>query len=130
MNNKQIGTHFEQDFCKYLAKHNWWVDFLSPGVNGSQPLDVIVIRGNDVYAIDCKTCSADRFPFSRIEDNQHLAFQAIMYRSDLVKCGVAIQHDNEIYYIPYDEIMLSMKYRKKSLPLCERYKDNVRNRFE
>lgn len=130
MNNKKIGTQFEQEFCKYLAEHGWWAHFLTPSAGGSQPFDVIAARGRDVYAIDCKTCSKDSFPFSRIEDNQHLAFQRIIWKSDFIKCGIVILYNDEMYYVPYDEIMLAMKYRKKSVPLCERYKENVRSCFE
>lgn len=76
-NNKEIGTEFEQDFCEYLSKLGFWVHFLNPAPNGSQPFDIIAISKDTVFCIDCKTLDGDRFPFSRIEDNQESAFNML-----------------------------------------------------
>lgn len=130
MNNKKIGTQFEQEFCKYLADHGWWAHFLTPSAGGSQPFDVIAARGRDVYAIDCKTCSKDSFSLSRIEDNQHSAFKSIIWKSANVKCGLAILHNDEIYYVPYDEVLVFIHYKKKSIPLGEEYRKRASSCFE
>ena len=44
MNNKKIGTQFEQEFCNLLAQHGYWVHFITPDRTGSQPFDVIAVR--------------------------------------------------------------------------------------
>lgn len=76
-NNKKIGSEFEKDFCKYLSKMGFWVHFLNPAPNGSQPFDVIAVSRETTLCIDCKTLEGDRFPFNRIEDNQESAFSML-----------------------------------------------------
>ncbi len=130
MNSKKIGTQFEQEFCEYLAKHGWWAHFLTPNATGAQPFDIIAMRKGEVFAIDCKTCSTDRFSLSRIEDNQHSAFKSIVWKSANVKCGFAILYNEEIYYIPYDEVLVFIRYKKKSIPLGEEYRNRASSCFE
>ncbi len=96
MNNKKLGTQFEQEFCEYLANCGWWVHFISPDMTGSQPFDIIAVKGGKAVAIDCKTCVAKNFSINRLEDNQILAFKRWH------KCGndntfIAIKHENEVY---------------------------------
>lgn len=82
MNNQQKGKDFENKFMKWLSKQGYWAHFMHPAPDGSQPFDIIALKGNDrssaiVYAFDCKTLEKGRFPLSRIEDNQELAFEAL-----------------------------------------------------
>lgn len=100
MNNKKIGTQFEQEFCNLLAQHGYWVHFITPDRTGSQPFDVIAVRDGKAYAIDCKTCSKPYFGIDRLEDNQILAFERWL------ACGnseplIAIKHDDEVYICRY-----------------------------
>lgn len=130
MNNKKTGMQFEKEFCQYLAKNGWWAHFMTPSASGSQPFDIIAMRGRDTYAIDCKTCANDRFPFSRIEDNQRMAFMSIIWKSANVKCGFAILYNDEIYYVPFEDVLVIEKYKGKTIKLIERYKENACNCFE
>ena len=130
MNNNKTGAQFEKEFCQYLAKNGWWAHFLSPNASGAQPFDIIAMRNRDVYAIDCKTCADGRFPISRIEDNQRLAFTNIIWKSASVKCGLAILYNDEIYYIPFEDVLVFEKYNIKTIKLTEGYKYNSRNCFE
>lgn len=100
MNNKKLGTDFETEFCELLASRGYWVHFISPAPNGGQPFDVVAAKGGEAFAFDCKTCAANRFTYSRLEDNQIMAFELWM------KCGnneprVAVKHKGAIYLIPY-----------------------------
>ena len=100
MNNKQLGSKFERDFCKVLARLGYWVHFIAPDARGAQPFDVIAVKDGKAYAFDCKTSSTHRFNVNRIEDNQHMAFMR------WIKCGngwpqLAVLYDDDVYLIPY-----------------------------
>ena len=115
MNNKRLGTAFEQEICKVLAHKGYWVHFIVPDIRGAQPFDIIAVRDGKAIAIDCKTCVAGSFNISRLEDNQIMAFEKWM------ACGndepiIMIKHDEKIYQIPYLEIR-----DKKSVKLSDAY---------
>lgn len=128
-NNKKIGTAFEKMFLKYLSDNGWWAHFLSPNAAGAQPFDVIAVRNNDVYAIDCKTCSSDYFYMARVEDNQFYAFQSIIWKSD-VKCGFVCLKAGEIYYVDFAKVLDAKRHDRPSIKLTEAMKADARNRFE
>ena len=73
-NSKKIGTDFEHKVCQSLARKGFWTHFLNPAPDGSQPFDIIAINKEETFAIDCKALERNRFPLSRIEDNQETAF--------------------------------------------------------
>lgn len=130
MNNKKIGTQFEQEFCDYLAKHGWWAHFLTPNAAGAQPFDIIAMRKGEVFAIDCKTCSGSRFALSRVEDNQRMAFSEVFWRALIVRCGFAILYNDEIYFIPYSNVLKAEHDGKKSITLTKEYKELASSCFE
>lgn len=117
MNNKKIGNAFEAEVCNRLAAAGYWVHFIVPDARGAQPFDIIAVRNGEALAIDCKTCVADWFNISRLEDNQIMAFERWL------ECGnampiVMIKHDNNIYAVPYDylrEYPKSVKLGKEFL---------------
>ena len=115
MNNKKLGTAFENEFCDLLARRGYWVHFISPAPNGGQPFDVVAAKDGVAYAFDCKTCVDKRFTISRLEDNQILSFERWL------ACGnneprVAVKHKGAIYLIPYTELK-----EKKSVLLNDEY---------
>lgn len=75
MSNRSDGNKFEQKFCEILFGKGFWVHNLAQNSAG-QPADVIAVRNNYAYLIDCKVCKNNKFPLSRIEDNQHFAMNA------------------------------------------------------
>lgn len=77
MNNKKLGTEHERDMVRRLTKKGYWVHFMAPDERGAQPFDIIAVKNQKAYAIECKTLSKERrfFPFSRLEDNQIMAFE-------------------------------------------------------
>ena len=100
MNNKKLGTAFEQKICKMLNRDGWWVHFIEPKQNGAQPFDIIAVRHGRAVSIDCKTCASGRFSIDRLEDNQIFAFDK------WIACGnddprVIVEHGEDIYVIPY-----------------------------
>lgn len=74
MSNKSRGADFECDFAERLSGYGFWVHRLQDNRNG-QPFDVIAARDGITYVFDCKDCSQERFPFSRIEENQKTAMR-------------------------------------------------------
>lgn len=107
VSNKKEGNKFETEFCELLASHHIWAHNMAQNQAG-QPADIIAVRNQKAYLIDCKLISnnSKTFPLSRIEDNQHLSMElwselgngegwfALKYKSS-----------DEIYMIPH----ISMK---------------------
>lgn len=114
-NIKQIGNDFEKEVCAMLAQNGYWVHFIVPDARGAQPFDIIAVKGGKALAIDCKTCVANSFNISRLEDNQIMAFNRWM------KCGnpvpiIAVKHNDLIYKIKYNELQ-----ERKSIKLTGEY---------
>lgn len=118
MNNQKIGTEFEQDFSDQLFSWGWWVHFMQPSPEGSQPFDIIAIRGNDVMCIDCKTNNGSRFTLSRVEDNQHASFTMLNERGfHRTLFAVKNTKTNIVHIIPYEEICKALARGEKSIKL-------------
>ena len=115
MNNKKIGTEFEQEFCGLLARSGYWVHFINPDRTGSQPFDIIAVKDGKAYAFDCKTCEAETFSISRLEDNQIMAFNKWW-----IKCGntdpiIAIKHKGDVYYLWYSDLRVLESVKIKDM---------------
>lgn len=119
ISNKRLGNIFENDFAKYLSSIGYWVaPFPGKSHTNSQPCDIVACKNNKTFLIDCKVLSnkTGRFPLSRVEENQRLAY--IRYK----KCGnknfnLAIIWNNDVYIIPFDTI----DFADKSIDLTERF---------
>lgn len=57
-----------------LHSRGFWVHNMAQNAAG-QPFDVIAVRNGRAYPFDCKVCGSDRFPLSRIEENQASAMK-------------------------------------------------------
>ena len=116
MNNKILGTKFEQRVCKLLKDKGYWVHFLAPGTkNGSQPFDIIAVKDGLAVAIECKTLSTSHkfFPIERLEDNQVSAFEYWL------KCGntmplIFVEYGDDIKVIEWSDLK-----RRKKVPMHE-----------
>ena len=111
MSNKSIGTAFEREACDLLKNAGYWVHFMSPDARGAQPFDIIAVKDGKALAIDCKTCVANTFNISRLEENQIHAFDRWL------QCGngdpvIMVKHQDRIYTISYKELL-----EKKSIKL-------------
>lgn len=112
VNNKVLGTQFERDICDLLAQKGYWVHFIVPDARGAQPFDIIAVKGGKAIAIDCKTCVANRFTISRLEDNQIMAFEK------WISCGnempmIMIKHNDRIHKVLYSDLK-----KERSIKLC------------
>lgn len=72
MSNKSTGTAFEKEMAELLSIEKFWVHLFVPSAYG-QPADLIAVKNNNPYLIDCKDCKNDTFPLSRVEPNQESA---------------------------------------------------------
>ena len=119
MNNKQIGTEWEKEFCELMAKNGFWVHFIEPNKAGAQPFDVIAVKNNKAFAFDCKTCKNPSFGLSRLEDNQKFAFDKWL------DCGnifvyIAVKFDSgEIYIIDYEYLVKYGRFNPKNTELSD-----------
>lgn len=72
MNNRTMGNSFEIELCEILSSYGFWVHPMRQD-NSGQPADIIAVRNKVSYLIDAKVCSDNKFPLSRVEENQDLA---------------------------------------------------------
>lgn len=100
MNNKKIGTAFEEEMVEWFVKNGYWTHFLSPDKRGSQPFDIIAVRNGNVVVGDCKTCSKNSISISRLEDNQISAFEKWIAKGNSSPYIFA-KHRDMILFIPY-----------------------------
>ena len=138
MSNKSEGTKFENEFCDFLAEAGFFVIHYEGALySGAQPADIMVIKNNYATLLDCKVLKSKtgRFPISRIEANQILAYRR--YR----KCQndfflLAVLWNNDVYLIDLRKI----KFKEKSFKVnidqrivkdwknwYEKYEENKKN---
>ncbi len=98
--NKKLGTNFENEFCEYLFSKGFWVHNLAQKKSG-QPADVIAVKNNKAYLIDCKVCLTKRFVLSRIEENQHNAMNLWKNCGNDEMWFALKLNDYDIYMISY-----------------------------
>lgn len=112
MNNKQLGTAFEQRMCSILKSKGYWVHFFAPDNRGAQPCDLIYVKNGIAHIADCKTLSEKQSTFyiSRMEDNQIFAFDLWMKRGNTVPI-VFIEHGNEIKAVRWTELKAKGKIK-------------------
>lgn len=108
MNNKRLGTQFERELVKALADRGWWCHFITPNAAGAQPFDVIAVKNGVAMAIDCKTSVDNIFRFSRLEENQIMAFEK------WIACGnedpvIAVKYMDGVYFVSYKALKRDQK---------------------
>lgn len=120
MNNKKLGTEFEEEFCKMLFDCGFWVHFMAPSRTGSQPCDVIACKNDIPMLFDCKTCKDDTFRISRLEDNQIMAFESFSKKGNRYRF-VAVLHSENVYILEYEELKKLQKIKLNDKYLFERW---------
>lgn len=103
ISNKQMGNVFERELAQILYDAGFWVHLLNQNQDG-QPADMIAVKNQKAYLIDCKVCATKKgFDRSRIEDNQDLAMT--LWKA----CGnlngwFALKLKEDIYFILHSVI--------------------------
>lgn len=117
MNNKRLGIEFEREAVTLLSQKGYWVHFITPDSRGSQPFDIIASKDDKPLVADCKTSDKKWFSFSRLEENQIMAFELWLKRGN-TKAFIFIKYNEKIYQIPYRMIA---GLRKINLEECENF---------
>ena len=117
------GREFERWVENKLSDCGYWVHRMAESNTGSQPFDIIALKRHSVFALDCKVISTKRpyFPFSRVEENQKLAFDKLIkcYKNNLTT-GFMIYYEGDIYFLNYHLFkVLSDVDKKKGYKLTE-----------
>ena len=117
------GREFERWVENKLNECGYWVHRMAESNTGSQPFDIIALKRHSVFALDCKVISTKRpyFPFSRVEENQKLAFEKLIkcYKNNLTT-GFMIYYEGDIYFLNYHLFkVLSDVDKKKGYKLTE-----------
>ena len=119
------GREFEKYMVDWLSAKGFWVHRMSESNTGSQPFDIIALRDYKVCAFDCKVISTKRpyFPFSRVEENQRLAFDKLIkcYKNNLTT-GFMIYFEGDVYLLDYAIAKMLMEEGKKGITLTEELK--------
>ena len=116
-NNQQRGKDLEKRFMNYLSRQGFWVHFMNPAPDGSQPFDIIACKDSTVYAFDCKTLDGDRFPLNRIEDNQRTAFQLMNKKGNYLTYFVIEVEKDVVKFIPSMTLEKIIREGKKSIEM-------------
>lgn len=120
MNNKKLGTEFEREVVKLLSQKGYWVHFITPDAKGSQPFDIIASKDNIPIVLDCKTSATKYFPYSRLEENQVMAFELWLNKGNKY-AFVAIKYKENVYLLSY---RLIKGLKKVNLEECENFEIN------
>lgn len=111
------GSEFENIVCKILRAEGDWVLRIPRNEKGAQPFDILSIRRPTALAIDCKVCEANRFPLSRVEDNQWLAFEDFEKRAGCA--SLIILHKRKIYSLPFAHLRLARTMGQASVAFLD-----------
>ena len=113
-NNKQIGNSFESELCELLSQNGFWA-YNAVNKSSGQPADVLAARNDVPYLIDCKVCSNDTFPLSRIEENQYNAMMLFNARGNEETYFALKFSDGVIYMLSAMLLFSAMNAGVKSL---------------
>ena len=110
------GREFEDYIVKMLGASGYWAHRISPDESGQQPFDIIALKGDVACAYDAKVISkGNRFPLTRVEDNQLNAFGLFRKRVRYTDIGCLIYHSGDIRFYSVDEIVADMLNGVKSI---------------
>ena len=115
MNNRTLGNSFETELCEILSSYGFWVHAMRQD-NSGQPADIIAVRNKVSHLIDAKVCSDNKFPLSRVEENQVLAMD--LWHECGNGCGwfaLKLNKDSPDIYMISHYIMQSFKDHVHSL---------------
>lgn len=114
MSNKSEGNKFEREFCDLLAEKGFWVHNMASKAEG-QPADVIAVRKNIAYLIDCKVCSKSVFALSRIEENQHYAMRRFCDCGNHERWFALKLPEDGVYMISYTAMLIQESIGKSAM---------------
>ena len=131
MSNRSEGTGFEQEFCEILFNNGFWAHNIAQKAAG-QPSDIIAIRGEKAFLIDCKVCSRDYFRLSRIEENQESSMTLWENRSVNNAWFALKMADDRIYMISFRQLisLRSQNYKSVTKSMLSLYANTLEEWLE
>ena len=122
------GKKAERIICTYLRHQGYWVHDTGRTNSGSQPVDIIAMKGNafndlcHVMLLDAKYIRAEdaSFPFSRIEPNQMTSLDYASHYAgvseDCLGFGIVSgRNENDIRFLPLTQLRDLKENDKKSV---------------
>lgn len=126
MNNTTVGNKTEKTASSIFREHGYWVYNCPKSQTGSQPFDLIAIRGGDnyiVWFVDGKHVRPNdaSFKLERIEPNQWASMEYAhgFAKVNVHNMGFAIQFERtgEFYWLSYENALELVKNNEKSINL-------------
>lgn len=114
MNNKRIGNQMERRVASALYSIGYWVHRLQDNHNG-QPFDMIAIKNDEAFCIECKHCAGNRFKFDRLEFNQRNAFDRLRMCNSTGYVAIQFGNDYKFYLVEYSHIKSLELYKHSYL---------------
>lgn len=113
------GRQFEDICVKKLHQAGYWAHRIHPDESGQQPFDIIAVKGDKLCAYDAKVVeTGNRFPLSRIEDNQMNAFDLLEHKAPKAEIGLLILDETgTIKFASIERIHTLIWLGKKSMSL-------------
>lgn len=107
---------FQREVCKRLSECGFWA-YETINKQSGQPVDVIAVKSDIGYIIECKVTKSDRFPLSRVEDNQITAIEKF------TKCKNTeswfafyfAKHPDNVLFVRADKIIALVESEAKSV---------------
>lgn len=118
-----LGNATEKKACESLSSHGWWAHRFEKKKNGSQPCDIVALKGNASMLLDAKHCLKPYLPTGRIEANQLTCFEMAHNRG--IKCGFVCEYADTLFYIDYEDLDLN-----EPKQMLERFFDDEIKVFE
>lgn len=113
-NNKKLGNSFESELCNILGANGFWA-YNAVNKASGQPADIMAAKNNIPYLIDCKVCSDDSFPLSRIEENQYNSMMKFDYCGCYESYFALKFSDGEIYMMPSNVLFMALNSGMKRM---------------
>ena len=128
MNNTRIGNKTEKTASSILRERGYWVYNCPKTSSGSQPFDLIAIKGGKqylVWLIDGKHVRSNEVSFvlNRIEPNQwasmNYAINFAHINPETVGFVIEFERTGEFYWLPYTKTLNMKENGLKSVNLKE-----------
>lgn len=126
MISKQMknGNKSERDVGWLFQANGFWAHNFAKSQSGSQPVDLVAIRGNDCWLVDVKHVREEEssFPFSRIEPNQLTCFDYARNFAKIQNLGFVIcfeRFDLKPLLLTYDKYLEMDKKGLKSVKMSD-----------
>ena len=113
MINKSEGTKFEDELQAIFGRNEFWCHLFQQNVRG-QPCDLIAAKNRRCLLIDAKDCKRDKFPLSRVEDNQFYSMQRWVMIAKFEAYFAFKLSDGRIKIAPFNKVKLDLQAGVKS----------------